>query len=472
MTMRPLELGRQSNVGRHPHAGVARLINLYAEAAGPEGKVQFPLYAVSGLGAFATLVSGGGIARMITTSNGIIVKAGRSILRVDTAGASSLLGGFPSDDLTTMARNNRPGGEQIAVCGGGALGIVSGSVLTMVTDPDVGSPTSVFELGGYFITAEADGNARASELLDGTSWDGLSVEQIGRDLLVGKPRGRDGVFFGARTTHIWTLNEGDTFPLSPRSTLNVGAWSAGGVIEANGTLYWLSTTDQGSYAGVRVLTGDTTQTLSSPYVDRAVSRETNPSLVTGTAWSEGGRTFLAWSGPSWTHVLDLTTGQWHERSSLIDGVMSRWRVEQAVQSGSNLIAGDYASATLYRLGQVYNDEAGSSLVTTLQVPPLTAYPGRVEVNELHLDIIPGVGLASGGSEDTSPQVAMTWSVDGETWSTELLRSIGAQGRTGGRVNWRRLGTQGVHGRTYRFSASANVVRGILSAAVDVEGLPA
>lgn len=470
--MKPLELGTQSNVGRHPHAGVARLVNLYAETAGREGKVQFPLFAVSGLANFGTVASSSGIDRMLTTSSSIAIKSGRRIFTIDTTGTATLVGGFATDDFCTMARNNRTAGEQVAICGGGLIAILEGGVMTMVTDTDVDAPNSVFELGGYFLTTQPNGYSRASELLDGTSWDGLSVERIDRALLVGKPRGRDAVFFGERATHVWSLNDGETFPVSPRSTINVGCWAAGSVIEANGTLYWMATTDQGAYAGVRVLAGDTTQVVSTPYVDRIASREATPSSIAGTTWAEDGRTYLAWSGADWTHVLDLQTGQWHERSSLIGGEMTRWRVSQTVQFDGGVIAGDYAAGTLYRLDQSHHDEAGTELVTLLQTPPLSAYPGRIEIDELHLDCIPGVGTISGGSEDTDPRIGMRWSSDGETWSTELLRALGTQGRASGRVGWRRLGTQGVHGRSYQFGASANVVRGILSAAWDGQVLDA
>lgn len=473
MTLRQLDLGRQSNVAWHPHVGVARLVNLHVETAGNEGKVQLPLRAVSGLADFATLSGTGGVARMLATSSSLIVKAGRVIYNVDSEGASAIIGGFPVDGLTTMARNNRPSGDQVAVCGDGLMAIIANGTMTVVDDPDVGVPTSVFELGGYFITTEAGGDARASELLDGTTWDGLSIERIGRDLLIGKPRGRDAVMFGALSTHIWTLNDGaGSMPISPRSTLDYGALAGGGVIEANGTLYWLSTTSQGAYAGVRVLTGDTSQEISSTYVDRDVSRETSPESITGTTWTEDGRTFLAWSGTGLTHVLDLKTGQWHERESLVDGAAWRWRVSQTVQFAGGIVAGDRLSAKLYRLGYAYHDEAGSELVTTLQTPPLTAYPpGRIEVNELHLDVLSGVGLVTGNSQDVTPEIAMRWSADGETWSTELRRALGAAGATGTRVVWRRLGTQGVHGRTYQFLSSAKVARGLLSAAWDGKALP-
>lgn len=55
MPVRPLALGVQSNPGRHPAAGSARLINAYAEDAGQEGVIQWPVWCVEGLVNFCSL---------------------------------------------------------------------------------------------------------------------------------------------------------------------------------------------------------------------------------------------------------------------------------------------------------------------------------------------------------------------------------------------------------------------------------
>lgn len=55
MPTRPLSLGAQSNPGRHPAAGAARLINAYAEDAGEEGVMRWPIWCVEGLALFSDL---------------------------------------------------------------------------------------------------------------------------------------------------------------------------------------------------------------------------------------------------------------------------------------------------------------------------------------------------------------------------------------------------------------------------------
>ena len=194
MPIRPIDLGSQSNPGRHEHAGVARLVNLRAESAGNEGKVKFPLYAVSGLASFSTLPDGGGVRRMLATDGDLYTVAGRGVFRTDLGGTSSVLGGIPSDGVLTMARNGRATGAQIGIVCDGLFYIIASNVLTAVNDPDLVSPNSIGFLGGYFFFTCNQGRWQWSELNAGDDIDGLSFGTANvspDDLVCCKARGRD-----------------------------------------------------------------------------------------------------------------------------------------------------------------------------------------------------------------------------------------------------------------------------------------
>ncbi len=57
MPVVPINIGVRSNPGRHGQDSAARLINCYAEEAGAEGKMRFPIYASDGLLAFSALTT-------------------------------------------------------------------------------------------------------------------------------------------------------------------------------------------------------------------------------------------------------------------------------------------------------------------------------------------------------------------------------------------------------------------------------
>ena len=78
---------------------------------------------------------------------------------------------------------------------------------------------------------------------------------------------------------------------------------------------------------------------------------------------------------------------------------------------------------------------------------------------------------SKSSIHTNPVIMMSWSDDGGiTWSTESSAAIGRNGDYKRKIKFRRLGVTGRRGRTFRFRASAAVMRGFLGCAIDVEKL--
>lgn len=469
--MNPLELGKQSNPGRQPQGGAARLVNIYAAEGGKDQTVEWPLFAASGLADLVTLTGGtGGIRALLPVDEYLYAIAGRSVMKIGQDLTFTELGGVSSDGIVTMARNGRQTGPQIGIVVNGEYYLIDDGTLELVEDEDLPAPNSIFYLGGYFFFTHSSGRYSWTDLENGAEIDGLDYNTASANpdgLLIGKARGRDAVLLGVRSTEIRTMNDGTgDDPLSVRSVLDYGCFAAGSAVSLNDTVMWASTNADGAFAGMRMLEGDTPREFGTDAINRIVARET-PDNITGSTWVEDGRTHIAWSGDDWTWVYDLKTGLWHERSSN----QTRWRASHVAQFGGNIVAGDAENAKLYRMSRDIFDDAGSELVVTVQPPPLIAFPGRIEVSELHLHALTGIGAATGDDHDITPEVSMQWSNDGETWSTELRRGLGRRGAMRGRVIWNRLGTQPETGRTYRLMMSAKVARTLFSASWDGKVLP-
>lgn len=467
MAPKPFDLGRQSNPGRYPIEGVARLVNCYAVNMGEGGAITMPIHTVAGLADFGTLPStSGGVRAMIEVDGLLYAVCGRTVYSVTPGGVIASIGGIATDGFVTMARNGRETGAQLGIVSDGLYYMLDAGTFAQVTDPDLPPPNSIFYLNGYFFFTHSDGRFTWSEIEDGDAIDGLAFDTATANpdgLVIGKPRGRDGVFFGARSTEIRTISDGSgDLPLIARSALAYGAYGPGGVVALENTVIWPSTNEHGAFAGVRLLEGDVSKEVGTEAINRLMAASSSDDIV-GTSWTENGRTHVAWSGTDWTWVLDLKTGLWHERSS----DQGRWRVAHVAQLGDSLIAGDASSPTLYTMSSGTNDEAGNELVVTLQTPPLVAFPGRIEANEIRLFCLTGMGAATGATQNVNPTIGMQFSNDGETWSTERRRSLGTLGHPLGRgVMWTALGTQPATGRSYRFHTSAAVSRGFLSASWD------
>ncbi|MFZ4748115.1 MAG: hypothetical protein ACOYLK_14705 [Sphingomonas sp.] len=474
----PIQLGTRSNKGRYGYDGHARLINCYAEGLGNEGKVPWPLYASDGFSSFATL-SGGGVRAVIAVNNELYAVAGRVLNRVDSGGGVTQLGGVASDGLVTMAQNRRSV-PQIAVTCDGLSQIISGGVLSIISDADLPAANSVSHLDGYFVWLMSDGRMFSSAIDDGTTIDGLDFATAesspDRGIRI-FTAGRDLVVFGSKSTEFWQNTGGSDFPftrvttrdygcLAPGSVASVLLKRGGNVMDATG---FVGTNNDGAYAGVFLLQGYAVAKISTPQCDRDVLAEEHPENIRGMSWDDGTHSFYAISGDNFTWVFDATTGLPHERRSY---GLNRWRVATATAFAGRTIFGDYAAATLYQAGSSSYSEAGTPIVMEIQTPPVHAYPHKMRFNGLYLDVLPGVGDNSTGDE-LDPVIGVSYSEDGgATWSAERMHAVGRQGQRRTRVKSTRLGVSGEDGRSFRLRMSANVAKGIMGASIDVDKLRA
>lgn len=482
MTIVPLNIGTQSNYGRYGQDGAARLINCYAENIGAEGKHPFPVYACAGLGSFATLTDGGAVRAMLDLDAYLYVVAGRAIYRVDGTGTGGAapIGGLPSDGHVTMARNRRAPNPQIAVVCDGIVKIITGATVSDLSDSDLPPPNSVFPLAGYFVFTLPDGRYFWSAIDDSgvDALDFASAEANPDGLVIGKALGQVAVLLGNRTTEFHALT-GDASVFARQHVINVGCYAAGSVSEIpiitpqliTDSLAFAATDRQGAYAGICVIENLAARKISSHAVDRAVRDEPDVSSITSCSWSDGGHAFYCISGSTFSWCWDSATGMWHERESY---GLARWKIRSVQQFAGGLIAGDYTSNKLYRMSSDLVSEVDDELVMTVQMPPVHAFPESLEFRSLYLDVIPGVGLASGDAYNTDPEGMLSWSDDGIHFTAPRLLKLGKMGETVKRVMTHRLGQtkRGGGGRTFRFSASADVVKGLMAAGLDVSKIAA
>lgn len=471
MTIFPLALGTQSNPGRSPLEGVARLINMRIEVGGEEQRVKYTAQAVAGLELLATLTGTGGVRAMIEVDGVAYAIAGRVVHQFESGGTSSVIGGMPSDGLVTMARNGRTSGAQVMIVCDGLAKYISGGSLVDITDPDVGQPNSVCVVANHFVTSSADGYLRASEINDASDWDGLDVTSAQSDpdgLLRVMARGTAVIAFGQRSFEVWDYTGSNVgFPFQRVHAARVGCWSAAGVVAATlitqelvtDTIAWTATDPTGAYAGVVMMDGYTARKISTHAVDRDMRQCADPTTITGMSWVEDGHAYIAWTIPGvTTWVYDTATSLWHERQSYGQG---HWSINTVCTLGNRIIGGHRSQPKIYWIDPETYVEDGAPLVTTIQTPPLHAYPSNLELNEVGLLCQTGVGLNTTTPADLDPRVMMSMSRDGETWGTELTRALGRQGHGQVVLKWHGCGTTDERGVSFKFSASAAVVRSFM-----------
>jgi len=342
-------------------------------------------------------------------------------------------------------------------------------------DSDLPPPSSVCFLGGYFIFTTSNGRFYWSGI-DDTSiapLDFASAESSSDALLIAKPLGQTLVLFGERSTEFHALVGGETV-FARQHSINVGCFAGGSVAEIavvtpqgiTDSVAFASTDRFGTYAGVCVIDNLSARKISNHAVDRSIRDEPDRNSITSCSWSDGGHAFYSISGSTFSWSWDSATSQWHERRSY---GLDRWKVRSVANLGGRLIAGDYTSNKLYVMSNDYYDEAGDPLIMTVRTPPVHAFPDALEFAALYLDIIPGVGLETGDSHNVNPTAMVRWADDGINFGSARHVAIGRMGETIKRAATHRLGqTRFGASRTFDVSVSADVAKGLMGLAMDVE----
>lgn len=460
----PINLGVQSNPGRHQADGNARLINVYAENIGGEGKIPMPLYASAGLADFATLTGGGGVRGMLAVENVLYVVAGRQIFRVDENGNSSQIGGIPNDGPVSMARNLRDT-PQVAVVADGLYYLIENDAVTQVTDPDLPPAFGVVYSNGVFVLPTARRRVYSTADQQGNSIDPLEFESMdsNSDNNVGiGEREQELAIFGTQSIEWWSYSGSEGFPFDRVTTRGIGCKSAASITKVAGTLAWIADDNT-----ARLMSGYDGDIISHHAVSTAIETAANPSLIKGVSWSERGHTFFGLLADEWTWIYDLRTRLWHERQSY---GLNRWRAGAITTFVGRTIVGDYATGKIYTMKPEYASEADQPLRAVIQALVM-AYPHRGRHNGIRFDVVPGVGLGSGDAWNTDPHAMIDFSDDGgRTFESERQEPIGRQGSSSARAQRLRLGRHSEDGRYYRITVSADVVKAFTGAAINADVL--
>ena len=469
MSIVPISLGTGSNRARFDHGGAARHINCYVEQLGDEAKAPAMLVAHDGLTDFATLTSAG-VRGMLEVGAYLWVVSGRQVYRVDTGGNAVSIGGIPTDGPVYMARNRRAV-PQIGILSSGLLYVINTgtSALTQVVDADLPPGSSLTVLDGFGIIPVSNGRWFTTGLDDFTTIDALdfgTADSNPDEIVRGATREGEVVLFGTRSIEWWrnTGNVDFSFSGGRVAIAEIGCLAAGSVATIDRTLAWVA--HDGT---VRLMSGYDGQRISNHAVERDIA-SADPNAISATSWAARGHTFYALSSPNWTHVWNKTTGTWSERKSY---GQNRWRGSVVTKFGTAWIVGDAALGKLYGMSPDATSEGNEPLVMTVRTPPVHAFPSRLQIAALFVDIIPGVGLNTAMPAALDPELMVRWSDNGgTTWSAERRIALGRQGDTVRRAVLRRLGVTSTHGRTFEFSISAAVAKGLLGASLDATKLAA
>jgi hypothetical protein len=468
MAIRSISLGTSSNPARYGQDGNTRLINCYAEHAGAEGKMQWPLYASDGLTSFATLGTSEGVRAMLPLSSALYVVAGRLVYSVDLTGTATVLGGIPTDGPVYMAANSRGTGQQVGIASDGVFGVIDNGLFEIYQDDNLRGPNSLAVVDDYTLTSAGRGYWQVSAQNNMRSWDALetaNAESYPDELVRIIAHEREAMLIGSESVEWWRNVGSADFSFARVATKQIGTVAGASAARVGETVLWIDHENQ-----VRARSGYGGQVVSNNAVTDAISSVTDKSTIKGFGWARGKHSFYAIRHANWCWVYDLYTNFWHERRSHNSNT---WRIGDVCRFAGKAIAADATTGTLYEMSDTAYDEAGQPLVMTVQPPSVHGYPRGVKINHLFVDAIAGVGAVSSDTDDSNPQLAVRHSFDGgNNWSAVRHESLGAAGQRLKRIKMRRFGKSREDGFQFELSVSAKVAKGITGMAVDAEPLRA
>lgn len=455
-----------SNAGRSTQWNATRSINLFVERGADDSKAASALVGTPGTSVFATFPSG--LIRMVhKVVDRCFVVAGADLYELYTDGTySASLGTFPAP-LTTMIASadngvaaNGVGGDQILMVANGLGYIYNTDTEVFAHITDANFPTDATEVAfmdGYFIVTDVSMKFKTSALYDGLTWPALalaSATSTPDDIKKPFALNQQLYLIKESTTELWYNNEtattqGCPFARMSGGMINFGTSASRSVARCGDMTLMLATTrvrDSAVYFGIISFSGTAMTKISTAAIDYRISQLTTLSDAIAYSYVCEGHLFYVLTFPTddVTFVYDLSTQEWHERSSYVAGEFKQHRHlsnEYVFFAGKHLVS-HYSSPIIYEMSSAYYDDAGDP-ITRIRIAPPVYDPDEkdnVKIFKLVIDFEAGVGL-SGTDHNSTPTAWLSWSNDGGmTWSAEYPASMGKQGEYKTRLVWRSLGS--------------------------------
>ncbi len=365
---------------------------------------------------------------------------GTSLVKIASDGSVSTLGDVGGSGLVTFDYSF----DRLAVASSGSLYYWNGTTLTLVTDPDLGTVNDFVWVDGYFMTTDGEFLV-VTELNDPTQINPLKYgsSEADPDPVVALLKVRNEVYaLNRNTIEVFDNVGGDFFPFQRIE----GAQIMKGTV---GTFACCVYLDAVAFLGggrnetVSVFLGANSGTIkiATREIEVLLKSYTEAELATVKmeAKADEGHQHLWIHLPDRTIVYDAAAssalGQpvWFTLTSGIAG-FSEYRARNLVWAYDKWLVGDTAAANVGYLSDTISSQYGA--ITRWEFGTLILYnDGRgAIIYDLEL-----VGLTGRVAFGLNPQIATSYSLDGQTWSQENYIRVGGQGNRAKRLRWLRQG---------------------------------
>ena len=425
-------------------ASAQRCVNLYPEKNPEDAPFPTTYYPTPGLKRRGTTTYNVWRCLYTATNGRVLGVIGQKVVNVNADGTFTDVGLMVGTALTPcyMADN----GTSVVLVDGSPAGYTIDLVnltFAQITDEAFYGSDRVDIVDGYFLFNRPGTQQFYISLLNKTNFDPLDfASKAGApDLLVGVMATRRNVFlFGEATTEIWTNTGGSAFTFSRVSGtfLQFGCAAKHSLAQADGSIYWISQTPQGSRMVMRTMNYDR-QRVSNFAIEAEFQTYSKVDDAIGWVEQFSGHFWYVLTFPTAnkTWVFDISADEWFERAALLpSGEFTRHRANcYTFALGSVHLVGDYESGNLYELSQDQYTDDGDEIRRVRSFPHLLNDGKRVVYTQLQAAM--QVGAAGVGQE---AEIRLRWSdTKGYSWQGVTSATLGARGEYIHDVRFLRLG---------------------------------
>ena len=302
---------------------------------------------------------------------------------------------------------------------GNAYYYPTGGAMTQITDVDFPSTNigTFVHMDGYAFIMTSAGDIYNSDLNSIANWTSTSFisAQASTDKGIGLVRYRNIVVaFGKETCEMfWNAGNPSGSPLSrlDQGSFKLGAISSRSICSLEDNIYWVSSTDSGSYA-VYTMDGFSPKRISTPVIESQIAALGPSGNIDVSGFRLLGRTFIIVmvGGPS-TFVYSVEDNIWHEWTGT--RIWHKFTGNTATTNSIYSISRDSSSGKVYKIlptALVFTDDS-SNYTMTLQTTKFDASNNKYKFLD-KLDLV-------GDVQDAATAITLAWSDDDYgTWSDE------------------------------------------------------
>lgn len=415
--------------------------------------------------------TGPGVDRGGINWNGVLYRvSGTSLVRVAADGTVTVCGDVGSGGTVTMDYSF----DRLAVASGGRLYYWSGTTLTQVTDPDLGTVNSMRWIAGYFMTTDGT-NIVTTDLGDPASVNALhygSAEADPDPIMAVDELRNEAYSFGRYTVEVYQNIGGDGFPFARVSGAQVGK----GIVGPHsycclGDTFMFLGSGRGEAPGVYQMVPGNVTKVSTREIDAILLDYTESQLSTAVmeVRADKHHQHVMIHLPDQCLVFDTIGSQmvqqplWFTLTSSVVG-LGTYRARSFVWCYDQWNVGDPTSPVLGRMVSDVSSHYGA--LNGWDFGAMVMYNGGNDAIVHEMELVCLTGRVALGVD---PVIWTKYTINGSDWSQERTAKAGKQGNLTKRIAWRGQGPMR-HWRAQSFRGTSDAHLSIARLEAQIEPL--